>query len=149
VASSPLHRHRDRFAANREASEEIPADPVTATSSVVSLAALMTTETNRTDGAEFQASDIREFEFEPAINCAGGESAATACRFLRLAKFDNGAFERLNRYETALWRQAAQLLFMLNFLHRPLGQQRALPSRGKAHSCSLVDVEQCRAVLAN
>jgi hypothetical protein len=42
-----------------------------------------------------------------------------ARRFLRLAKFDSGAFERLNRHETALWRQAAQLLFALNFLHRP------------------------------
>ena len=48
-----------------------------------------------------------------------------ALRFLRLAKFDNGAFERLNRYETALWRQAAQLLFVLNFLHRP--RRRAKP----------------------
>jgi len=26
-------------------------------------------------------------------------------RFLQLAKLDNGGFERLNRYETALWRQ--------------------------------------------
>jgi hypothetical protein len=52
------------------------------------------------------------------IDHAEGGSAELALRFLRLAKFDNGAFERLNRYETALWRQATQLLFALKFLHR-------------------------------
>lgn len=36
-----------------------------------------------------------------------------AIRFLRLAKLDNGAFDRLNRYELALWRQTRQTLFML------------------------------------
>jgi hypothetical protein len=33
--------------------------------------------------------------------------------FQRLANFDNGVFERLGRYETALWRQMAQTLFLL------------------------------------
>jgi hypothetical protein len=33
--------------------------------------------------------------------------------FLRLANLDNGAFKRLNRYETALWRQAVQTIFVL------------------------------------
>jgi hypothetical protein len=33
--------------------------------------------------------------------------------FLRLANLDNGAFKRLNRYETALWRQAVQAMFVL------------------------------------
>jgi len=33
--------------------------------------------------------------------------------FLRLANLDNGAFKRLNRYETALWRQAVQTMFVL------------------------------------
>jgi hypothetical protein len=112
-------------------SDEMPTDPVVAPRSVHSLAGLMTTESNSTDGAEVQASDARESEFESAIDCAGDKNAATARRFLRLAKFDSGAFERLNRYESALWRQVARLLFMLNFLHRPLRQQRALPSRGK------------------
>ena len=57
------------------------------------------------------------------VNCSEIGKAEMALRFLRLAKFDNGAFERLNRYETALWRQAAQLLFALNFLHRPQRRQ--------------------------
>jgi hypothetical protein len=33
--------------------------------------------------------------------------------FQRLASFDNGVFERLGRYETALRRQVAQILFVL------------------------------------
>jgi hypothetical protein len=56
-------------------------------------------------------------------DCAEIGKVEMTLRFLRLAKFDNGSFERLNRYETALWRQAAQLLFALNFLHRPRRRQ--------------------------
>jgi hypothetical protein len=43
-------------------------------------------------------------------------SSAIALCFQRLADVDHGAFERLSRYETALWRQVAQLLFTLNVL---------------------------------
>jgi hypothetical protein len=38
--------------------------------------------------------------------------------FLRLANLDNGAFDRLARYETALWRQVSQVLFTLDVLRR-------------------------------
>jgi hypothetical protein len=39
--------------------------------------------------------------------------------FLRLANLDNGVFERLRRYEAALWRQIVQTLFALQTLrHR-------------------------------
>jgi hypothetical protein len=38
--------------------------------------------------------------------------------FLRLANLDNGAFERLSRYEAALWRQSCQITFALRFWHR-------------------------------
>jgi hypothetical protein len=34
--------------------------------------------------------------------------------FLLLAKLDGGIFERLNRYEVRLWRQAVQILFVLH-----------------------------------
>jgi hypothetical protein len=34
--------------------------------------------------------------------------------FVRLASVDSGVFERLNRYEVALWRQAAQIMFTLD-----------------------------------
>jgi hypothetical protein len=37
---------------------------------------------------------------------------------LRLANLDNGALDRLSRYETALWRQVGQVLFTLESLRR-------------------------------
>ena len=37
-------------------------------------------------------------------------------RFMRLAEFQSGVFDRLNRYETALWRQVGQTLFVLGAL---------------------------------
>jgi hypothetical protein len=59
------------------------------------------------------------------VDAVEGANAELALRFLRLATFDSGAFERLSRYETALWRQVAQLLFTLNLLHRPPRRQSA------------------------
>jgi hypothetical protein len=49
--------------------------------------------------------------------------ATTASRdlaycFQRLAKFDNGLFERLGRYDTALWRQMVQTYFLLQSARR-------------------------------
>jgi hypothetical protein len=41
-----------------------------------------------------------------------------AARFLALSRADDGAFQRLIRYETALWRQLGQLLVTLEFLRR-------------------------------
>jgi hypothetical protein len=41
-----------------------------------------------------------------------------ARHFLRVANLDNGVFERLGRYETALWRQVRQTLFTLDALQR-------------------------------
>jgi hypothetical protein len=38
--------------------------------------------------------------------------------FQRLANFDNGLFERLGRYETALWRQMVQTYFLLQSARR-------------------------------
>ena len=66
------------------------------------------------------------------INCAEGlwadsdhgvpaeqnSNAAIAARFLVLNRTDGGAFERLNRYETGLWRQLGQLLVTLEFLRQ-------------------------------
>jgi len=37
-------------------------------------------------------------------------------RFLRIADFENAAFERLGRYESSLWRQARQTIFTLEAL---------------------------------
>ena len=52
---------------------------------------------------------------ETAKNSTGTHIARC---FLRLANLDNGAFERANRYETALWRQIGQILLTLDFLRR-------------------------------
>jgi hypothetical protein len=38
--------------------------------------------------------------------------------FIRVSRLGHGTFELLSRYETALWRQAAQLLFMLQTASR-------------------------------
>jgi hypothetical protein len=38
--------------------------------------------------------------------------------FLRLGNLDNGAFERLGRYNAALWKQTAQTLFLLQTIRR-------------------------------
>jgi hypothetical protein len=48
------------------------------------------------------------------LNCE--VQLAVARRFLRLADLDNGVFERLGRYEAALWRQVRQTLFTLEAL---------------------------------
>ena len=53
-----------------------------------------------------------------ADETASSTSTHIARCFLRLANLDNGAFERANRYETALWRQIGQILLALDFLHR-------------------------------
>jgi hypothetical protein len=50
-----------------------------------------------------------------------------AKRFLRLAAMDNGAFDRLSRYETALWRQVCQAVFMLEVLRRQSLNMKWLP----------------------
>jgi hypothetical protein len=38
--------------------------------------------------------------------------------FLRLGNLDGGAFERLGRYNAALWKQTAQTLFLLGPVRR-------------------------------
>jgi hypothetical protein len=42
------------------------------------------------------------------------------CCFLRLSNVDNGAFDRLGRYNAALWKQTAQTLFLLQTIRRTL-----------------------------
>jgi hypothetical protein len=42
------------------------------------------------------------------------------CCFLRLSNVDNGAFDRLGRYNAVLWKQTAQTLFLLQTVRRPL-----------------------------
>ena len=60
---------------------------------------------------------------EPALN------SALAYRFLRLANLDGGGFERLGRYETALWRQVHQTIFVLDVMRRQNLDRRWLSRR--------------------
>ena len=57
---------------------------------------------------------------EPAAN----PSLHLAQCFLRLANLPNYALDRLSRYEYALWRQVAQILFALDNLNRRKPQER-------------------------
>jgi len=60
--------------------------------------------------------------------------SAIAGRFLRLAATDNGAFERIGRYETALWRQACQIIFMLDVVRRQNLDAKWLPRRSHSRN---------------
>jgi hypothetical protein len=55
-------------------------------------------------------------EGEGSWCCAVGSPHCTNTEigrcFLRLANLDSGAFDRLSRYETALWRQVGQIYFL-------------------------------------
>jgi len=45
--------------------------------------------------------------------------------FLRLVRLEEEAFDRLSRYEAALWRQVGQTLFTLDSLDRRKPQERS------------------------
>jgi len=45
-------------------------------------------------------------------------NAEIACTFQRLTNVDNGAFDRLSRYERTLWRQVDRILWILKILRR-------------------------------
>jgi hypothetical protein len=67
---------------------------------------------SRGDGQRKQVDDqsnsIEASSDNPVIH-----SRDLTCCFLRLANLDSGVFERLGRYETALWRQIVQTLLAL------------------------------------
>ena len=60
-------------------------------------------------------SDATDDQCDPlaVLDDSGDKSRKLTYCFLRLANLDNGVFERLGRYEAALWRQIVQTLFAL------------------------------------
>jgi hypothetical protein len=60
-----------------------------------------------------KATDDRCDQLNGAPNAPGGPSRDLTYCYMRLANLDNGLFERLGRYEAALWRQTVQTLFAL------------------------------------
>jgi hypothetical protein len=59
-----------------------------------------------------------------ATSASDGPAVELAQCFLRLANLPNVALDRLSRYEAALWRQVAQILFSLDALDRCKPQER-------------------------
>jgi hypothetical protein len=78
---------------------------------------------------------------ETRADCEDGASFCSAlptssardltCCFLRLSNVDNGAFDRLGRYNAALWKQTAQTLFLLQNIRRPLLQTNNAPGNAR------------------
>src|SRR5262245_53908911 len=64
------------------------------------------------DGQRKQVHDQSD-SIEASSDNPVAHSRDLTCCFLRLAKLDSGVFERLGRYETALWRQIVQTLLAL------------------------------------
>jgi hypothetical protein len=68
-------------------------------------------------GSGFEAKSEQDGTTES--NLAGSAQRLAHC-FIRLASIDNGVFERLNRYESGLWRQTVQTLFAIrSMMPRP------------------------------
>jgi hypothetical protein len=66
-----------------------------------------------------QQEDRADGEDQASLRCALPTSARElTCCFLRLSKVDNDAFDRLGRYNTALWKQTAQTLLLLHSIRR-------------------------------
>jgi len=73
---------------------------------------------------------------------AGGRELARC--FLRLADLDNGIFERLGRYEAAIWRQVRQTIFTLQHLQwrGPGGRYRQTQDRWQRQALGLADEDR-------
>ena len=69
--------------------------------------------TNQTQNAVMRGEDDRHSCSDPPLSAR----ELTYC-FLRLGNLDNGAFERLGRYNAALWKQTAQTLLLLGSTRR-------------------------------
>jgi hypothetical protein len=69
-----------------------------------------------------------------ATSASDGPAVELAQCFLRLANLPNFALDPLSRYEAALWRQVAQILFSLDALDRRKPQERTRFSAGSAIS---------------
>jgi hypothetical protein len=67
---------------------------------------------SRGDGQRKQV-DVQSDSIEASSDNPVAHSRDLTCCFLRLANLDGGVFERLGRYESALWRQIVQTLLAL------------------------------------
>ena len=79
--------------------------------------------------------------FQSGCDASGRELAHC---FLRLADLDNGIFERLGRYEAALWRQVRQTIFTLQHLQwrAPGGRYRRTLDRWQRTALGSADEDR-------
>jgi len=70
---------------------------------------------NENDRDSINSETTADTRTKPALRMPDPRLDLTQC-FLRLSNLDNGVFERLGRYEMALWRQVRQTLFTLERL---------------------------------
>jgi hypothetical protein len=79
--------------------------------------------------------------FQSGRDSSGRELARC---FLRLADLDNGIFERLGRYEAALWRQVRQTIFTLQHLQwrAPGGRYRRTLDRWQRTALGSADEDR-------
>ena len=79
--------------------------------------------------------------FQSGRDSSGRELARC---FLRLADLDNGIFDRLGRYEAALWRQVRQTIFTLQHLQwrGPGGRYRRTQDRWQRQAFGLADEDR-------
>jgi hypothetical protein len=73
--------------------------------------------------AKFDSVSDTAFELQPESEPSGYATLPVSARdltysFLRLGNLHGGAFDRLNRYNAALWKQTAQTLFLLHSIRR-------------------------------
>ena len=65
-----------------------------------------------------QREEESDGEYERRVSALPMSVRDLTCCFLRLGNLDNGAFERLGRYNAVLWKQTAQTLFLLHSIRR-------------------------------
>jgi hypothetical protein len=69
-------------------------------------------EVGRLEGLASEPRDSEHAGTTEAADVADVAETAATC-FLRVSRLGYGAFDLLTRYETALWKQAAQILYIL------------------------------------
>ena len=100
-------------------------------------------QTPNNDHGDSNVSYIVRNNPDHADETASSTGTHIARCFLRLANLDNGAFDRANRHETAVWRQIGQILSTLRFLRRTRSCGTACERHPAGRSISF-SVDVCR-----
>src|ERR1700739_576292 len=96
--------------AQEEGSENSAARPLSAPSA---RALLRPINDQRARGDDATDQEYGSDRFQRVDHVYGLTTRQLTYSFLRLANLDISVFERLNRYEATLWRQAVQIIFAL------------------------------------